>query len=121
MKGDVMRLLIQLLLLSTINLLLRGIVWFIRVLLPVFRLSFRILSVPVGMSFTAMAIGPSEYITTIAHEWTDWLINRGANPRNRRQINSLCRFLVTTVLILGWVFISLFIIGIVRVYFGLFT
>ena len=115
-----MRLLIQLLLLSTINLLLRAIGWLILWLLPLFILLLRILWIPVSMSFTATAYGPREYIERVAYEWAQRLTDRGANPENISQITRLCRVLVVSVLVVGWVFSIIFTVAVFRVVFAFF-
>ena len=115
-----MRLLIQLLVLSTLNLMLRFIALVLSVIMPLFIAALRILCIPVFMAFTATVLGPREYVGRVAYEWAQWLIDRGADPREIDRIERLCRVLVSSTLVIGWAFTGLFIVTIFRVVFGFF-
>lgn len=89
-------------------------------LLPILIGLFLVLRRLIIFSFTAFVNGPRQYIDRLAGEWTE-RIHEGADNRNHiYQIFQLCRFIVGTIVVLGWIVSTLFTLIILRVVFAFF-
>ena len=107
--------------------------WLLRILLYLLVLLFRFLVVPlltlvvrllrslVSLSLTATVHGPRGFIDRLAGEWTERIVELTENRRHIAEIFQLCRVLVGTLVVLGWVVATIFTVSILRVVFGFFT
>lgn len=92
----------------------------IRFLLPLILVVLRALLGLISISFAATVNDPREFIDRLAAEWTRWFLERGADREHINQIYSLCRFMVGSMIVLGWAISILFTVEILRVVFGFF-
>jgi hypothetical protein len=70
------------------------------------------------MSLTATVNGPSQFIDRLAFEWTRHFLDIGVPREYLDQIFSLCRFLVASMIVSGWVIAALFTVAVLRIVFG---
>ncbi len=120
-EGETMNLLIQLLrflALLVLNVLFSLIALLIRLLLPIFLAVLRVLLAMMSMSFSATANGPMQFTDRLAGEWTQRLLDLGVDRKYLDQIHNLCRLLAGSMIALGWVVTTLFLVFILRVVFG---
>lgn len=90
------------------------------VLLPILFWLLHLLWSIVSMSFTATINGPGQYVNNLAAEWTQRLLEVTGGREYIDQIFSLCRLLVGSTIVLGWIISIVFTVEILRVVFGLF-
>lgn len=114
----ILRLLISLGLLVVRILLRLAVAAFLWLLLPLVVLVFGLLRSLFLLSLTAAVNGPTRFINRLAGEWTERFHERVDNREHIHQIYQLCRFLVGTLIVLGWLVATLFTIVILRVVFG---
>jgi hypothetical protein len=103
------------------NLLVRLIQWLLPPLLSIAFLLLGWLLRLVTTSLTATVNGRRQFTDRLAAEWTLRLLNLGFSRDYLDQLYSLCRFFVTSTIVLGWVVATLFIMAVFRIVFGLFT
>jgi hypothetical protein len=89
-------------------------------LLPIFLAVLRVLSRLVFTSFTSTLNGPRQYTDRLASEWTRRVLELGVSRDNIDRVFRLCRFLVASMIFLGWAVSALFTVAILRVVFGIF-
>ena len=101
----------------TIFLLLR----LLPVLFPFALAVFKRLFALMRFSLKALVTGPKQFIERLASEWTNWLLASGVSRDHMDNAYRFCLFLATSLIILGWVVTTLFLVAILRIVFGLFT
>ena len=102
------------------RLLIRILVVLIRLLIPFILAILRILRALVALSLTAIVYGPRQFTELLALEWTRRLLDLGVSRDHLDRLYSLCRCLVFSTIVLGWVVTILFTVAILRVVFGFF-
>jgi hypothetical protein len=90
-----------------------------QLLLPYILLLLRLLRRLMGISLSAIVTGPQRYMDRLAAEWTQQLIVMGGLRDHLDQVYGLCRFLATSLVVLGWVVTTLLTVAILRVVFGI--
>ncbi len=90
----------------------------IRLLLPFLLAVLHLVGILVFTSLTAAAIGPGLFIERLSSQWTRRLLERGVSREYLDQLHSLCRFLVASLIAMGWIITTLFTVAILRVVFG---
>src|SRR5260221_6282129 len=78
------------------------------VVLPLLVWIVQILRGLIFMSFTATVNGPGEYRNRLASEWTRGIIESGFDRNRIDEIYSLCRFVASSLIVLGWLISILF-------------
>ena len=112
---------IRFLVVSAFKLLLSLIAVIVRfVVLPILRSALRVLRGLVFTSLVATVNGPRQFTDRLASEWTLRVLDLGIQRDNVDQIYVLCRFLVGSRIVLGWVVAILFTVAVLRVVYGLF-
>lgn len=110
---------IRFLVLLTIRLMLGLIVLVSRfVVLPLLLATLRVSGRLVFTSLTATVTGPTQFTDRLASEWTRRVLEMGIRPEDIDQVFRLCRFLVVSMIILGWLVATLFTVAVLRVVFG---
>lgn len=109
----------QLLLRSTFTITFRLVVILFRLFLPYFLTTIRIMRSLVFISLTATVNGPTQYTDRLASEWTQNLLLMGVSRDYLDQIFVLCRFVARSMVVMGWVVATLFLVAILRVVFGI--
>jgi hypothetical protein len=72
-----------------------------------------------AISLSAIVTGPKEYTDRLAAEWTQQLLVIGGLRDHLDRLYGLCRFLATSLVVLGWVVTTLLTVSILRVVFGI--
>ena len=103
------------LLLALLILLFRGL------LLPLFLLVLRLLRGLVSLSMSATIHGPTGFIDRLAGEWTERIVQITENRKHMAEVFQLCRLLIGTLIVLGWLVAGFFTVSILRIVFGFFT
>ena len=110
---------LRFLLISILNIL----VWFLAMLfrlllLPLLALVLRVFRDLVLLSFSATVYGPARFIDRRAGEWTQMIVDLVDDRGHINEIYQLCRFMVASLLLLGWVVSILFTVTMIRVIYG---
>jgi hypothetical protein len=123
------------------NLIFRFILWLIRllavviffliirlmeaafrfVLFPLFMAVLRVFRGLIFLSFRATVNGPTRFIDRRAGEWTQMIVDSVDDRAHIHEIYQLCRFVVGTMIVLGWIVSGIFTVTLLRVVFGFFT
>jgi hypothetical protein len=90
------------------------------IVLPFLLATLRVSGRLVFTSLTATVTGPTEFTDRLASEWTRRVLEMGIRPEDIDRVFRLCRFLVASMIILGWLVATLFTVAVLRVVFGLF-
>jgi hypothetical protein len=72
-------------------------------------------------SLTATVSGPRQFIGRLAGEWTERIYERSLTREHLSEVFQLCRVLVGTLIVFGWLVAGFFTFNILRVVFGFFT
>src|SRR5688572_9354475 len=111
----VMTTIFRFLVLVVLTAVLRFVLW--PVLVAIMRLIWSLLF----FSLTATVNGPRRFIDRLAGEWTERIYEGSITRDHLNEVFQLCRFLVGTLIVLGWLVSGFFTYQILRVVFGFFT
>lgn len=90
------------------------------IVLPLLLVVLRLCGNLILFSFRATVNGPGRFINRLAGEWTE-RIHQVVDDRNHiYEVFLLCRFIAGALVVLGWLFTTLFTVAILRVVFGFF-
>ena len=90
----------------------------LRLLLPIVLAVLRMLMNQVATSLSALVYGPRRYVEKLASKWTLQLLDRGVSREYLDQVHGLCIFLATSKILIGLLIAGVFLVAVIRVFYG---